>query len=89
MYLTVPTGIKVQMGTTPFRGVPLVPSPTKSPDTDYQVQDRQVRGLASKMFSLTLAGYVDEKRAGEVRRCFSVCARSDPHPPSSRGRGGV
>ena len=25
MYLTVPTGIKVQIGTTPFRGVPFVP----------------------------------------------------------------
>jgi len=46
MYLTVPTGIKVQIGTTPFRGVPFVPSPSTSPDTDSQGRFRQVTGLA-------------------------------------------
>ncbi len=33
-YPTVPTGKKVQIGTTPFRGVPVVPTPKQAPDTD-------------------------------------------------------
>lgn len=33
-YPTVPTGKKVQIGTTPFRGVPFVPTPKQALDTD-------------------------------------------------------
>ena len=33
-YPTVPTGKKVQIGTTPFRGVPFVPTPKQAPNTD-------------------------------------------------------
>ena len=33
-YPTVPKGKKVQIGTTPFRGVPFVPTPDKAPNTD-------------------------------------------------------
>lgn len=33
-YPTVPTVKKVQIGTTPFRGVPFVPTPKQAPDTD-------------------------------------------------------
>lgn len=33
-YPNVPTGKKVQIGTTPFRGVPFVPTPKQAPDSD-------------------------------------------------------
>jgi|GEM_PF-2794160 len=38
-YQTVPTGKKVQIGTTPFRGVPFVPTPKQAPDTDTLGQE--------------------------------------------------
>ena len=42
-YPTVPTGKKVQIGTTPFRGVPFVPIPKQAPDTDLLGHEIQLQ----------------------------------------------
>lgn len=41
-YPTVPTGKKVQIGTTPFRGVPFVPTPKQALDTDLLGHEIQI-----------------------------------------------
>ena len=48
-YPTVPTGKKVQIGTTPFRGVPFVPIPKQAPDTNGTYLGENTLGQASKI----------------------------------------
>ena len=74
-YQSVPTAIEGYKGTTPFRGVPFVPSPESAPDTDYPTHEITHALLIAAMRACDHNGDDYAARRAMRRECMELPLR--------------